>query len=262
MNNIIHHIGLDKHEAKIYETLLQSGPSTVTEITKKAGVARTLGYVVLEKLSEQGLVSRASGQGKKIHYVAQHPRRLVQYVENRKNQWERRLRETEAVLPELVSVYKLAEKPTIRFQEGVEGAKSLYNESLESKEIILSIADIEGYDTPEFKKWGQEYNRQRSLRKIHEQMLLLDTPKGRRWMADYRGSLAYTEFRWIKPEQLPGILDFHGEINIYENKVLMMMIKKPHYMAVIIESKSLADILKSLFQMAWLQGVPARGKGV
>jgi len=258
MPSKIQHLGLDGHEAAVYQALLELGPSTVTQIAKKAGITRTFGYPILEKLNIQGLVAKSSGQGKKIHYVAEHPRRLVQYLENRKKQWERRVKEAEAVLPDLVSIYKLAEKPTIRFQEGINGAKSIYMEGLESKEKILSIADIEGYDTPEFKKFGQEYNRQRSLNKIHEQLLLLDTPKGRQWMKDYRGSFKYTEFRWIKPEQLPGILDFNGEINVFENKVLMMMLKKPHYMGVIIESKTLADILKSLFRLAWLQGSEVR----
>ena len=149
MDNLIEHIGLDKHEAKIYKTLLEMGTSTVTEITKKAGITRTLGYVVLEKLAEQGLVNRASGQGKKIHYAAQHPRRLAQYVENRRNQWERRLKDIEHVLPDLVSIYKIVDKPIIRFQEGLEGAKSIYQESLETKDTIFSIADIEGWDVPE-----------------------------------------------------------------------------------------------------------------
>lgn len=258
MQNSLLHLGLDKHEAAVYHALLELGPATVTQITKKAGITRTFGYPILEKLSEQGLVSKAAGQGKKIHYAAQHPRRLAQYIENRKNQWERRLKEMEAVLPDLVSIYKLADKPVIHFQEGLEGAKSIYSETLESKEAILSIADIEGWDTPELRKWGQEYNRRRSELKIYEQMLLLDTPKGRAWMQDYRGSFKYTEFRWIKAEQLPGIKDFVGEINIYENRVMMIMLQKPHYMGIMIESKTLANILKSLFQLAWLQGVPTR----
>jgi sugar-specific transcriptional regulator TrmB len=258
MQNSLDHLGLDKHEAVIYQALLELGPSTVSQITKKAGITRTFGYPILEKLSEQGLVSKASGQGKKIHYAAQHPRRLVQYIENRKNQWERRLKEAENVLPDLVSIYKLAEKPTIRFQEGLEGAKSVYMESLESKEEILAIADIDSYDTPEFRKWGQEYNRQRSLLKIHEKLLLLDTPKARLWMENYKGSFKYTEFRWIRPDQLPGIMEFYGEINIFENKVLLMTVKKPNYMGVIIESKALAGIFKSLFGLAWLQGIPAQ----
>jgi predicted transcriptional regulator len=260
MDNQLSHVGLEENEAKVYQAILELGPSTVTQITKKAGVTRTFGYPILEKLSLHGLVARASGQGKKIRYTAGHPRKLLQYIENRKNQWQRRLSEAEHLLPDLISIYKLAEKPTIHFQEGLAGAKSIYTETLESKEIIFSIADMEGWDTPELAEWGKEYNRKRSLLKIHEQMLLLDTPKGHKWMNDYRGSFKYTNFRWIKPEQLPGIQDFTGEINIYENRVMMVMLKKPNYMGVMIESKILSNILKSLFRLAWTQGIPARQK--
>lgn len=255
MDNQLSHLGLDENEAKIYQALLELGPSTVAQITKKAGITRTFGYPVLEKLSIQGLVSRASGQGKKINYAAGHPRKLIQYIENRKNQWQRRLNEAEHILPDLISIYKLAEKPTIRFQEGLEGAKAIYLETLESKETIFSIADIEGWDTPELADWGREYNRKRSQLKIHENMLLLDTPISRAWMKDYRGSFEYTHIRWIKPEQLPKIKEFVGEINIYENKIMMIMLHKPHYMGVMIESKTLANILKSLFELAWTQGI-------
>ena len=92
-------------------------------------------------------------------------------------------------------------------------------------------------------------------------MILLDTPTGRKWMADYRGSLEYTHVRWVKPEDLPDIKDFKGEINVYENKVMMIMLQKPHIMAVMIESKNLARIFKSLFQLAWSQGIPVQQKG-
>jgi len=253
-------LGLDKHEAAIYHALLELGPATVTEITKKAGLTRTFGYPILEKFSEQGLVLRASGEGKKIKYTIQHPRRLVQYIQNRKNQWERRLKDAEGILPELVSLYKVAEKPIVRFQEGAAGIKAIFEETLESKEEILSILDIEGWDIPEFRQWGKNYNRQRSLCNIHERILMLDTPKGRAWMKDYHGSFKFTDYRWIKPEQLPFIKGFGGEINIYENKVVMALLKQPGLMGVIIESSALANMLKGLYQLAWQQGVPARSK--
>lgn len=257
MQNNLLHLGLNKHEASIYKALLELGPASVTQITKKAGLTRTFGYPILEKMSEQGLVLRASGEGKKIKYTVQHPRRLVQYIQNCRNQWDRRLKEVENILPELVSLYRVAEKPVIRYQEGVAGVKAIYEETLESKEEILSILDIEGWDVPEFRNWGKNYNRQRSLKNIHERILILDTKQGRDWMENYRGSLKYTDYRWIILEQLPFIKDLGGEINIFENKVVMALLKQPNLMGVIIESSTLANILKSLFNLAWSQGTPA-----
>jgi sugar-specific transcriptional regulator TrmB len=260
MKNIIDNLGLDQNEARVYQALLELGPATVSQITKKAGITRTFGYQILEKLSIYGIANRVSGEGVKIRYAAEHPRNLVQFVQNRKNQWERRLKEVEQRLPDLVSLFKVAEKPVVKYQEGIEGVKNIYSQTLESKEEILSILDIEGWDIPEFRKWGRRYNRERSERKIKERILMLDTPQGRDWMKNYRGLLKYTNYRWIKPEQLPGIKEFGGEINIYENKVVMALLKKPNLMGVMIESSALANILKGLFELAWTQGVSTNKK--
>lgn len=260
MDKFIKNSGLDETEAKVYLALLELGPATVSQITKKAGITRTLGYHALQKLGWQGLVNRVSGEGAKIVYGAEHPRRLIQSVKNKQNQLAEQAKEMEQLLPELVSFYKVAEKPVVRYQDGIEGIKAIYEETLESKSEIISILDIEGWEAPEFRDWAKNYNRERSARKINERILFLDTPPGREWMKNYRGSFKYTEYRWIKPEQIPGIKDFSGEIDVFENKVMMALLKKPNAMGVLIESSTLANILKGLFELAWLQGVPARKK--
>lgn len=260
MESLINDLGLEENEAKVYQALLELGPSTVSQITKKAGVTRTFGYQILEKLSVYGLVNRVSGEGAKIRYSAEHPRNLMQFIQNRKNQWERRLKDAEQRLPDLVSLFKVAEKPIVKYQEGIEGVKNIYNQTLESKEEILSILDIEGWDVPELRQWGKEYNRERSQRKIKERILMLDTPQGREWMKKYHGSFKFTNYRWIKPERLPGIKEFGGEINIYENKVVITLLKKPNLIGVMIESSVLANILRGMFELAWTQGVEVKTK--
>lgn len=260
MDKNLEQLGLDKTESKIYLALLELGPSTVSEITKKASVTRTLGYHVLQKLGWYGLVDRVSGRGSKIIFSATHPRQLVQHLQNKKNTWEKKLKEAEKLLPELISLYKIAEKPTIRFQEGLVGIKNTYSETLESKTEIFSILDIEGWDIPELRQFGKDYNRERSRRRIKERFLILDTPQAREWMKFYKGSLKYTDYRWIRSDQLPGIAEFGGEINIYEDKVAMMLLKKPNRMGIMAQSSALANILKGLFELAWQAGTPARRK--
>ncbi len=252
MNNeqLLNKAGLDETESKVYLALLQLGPATVSEITQKAEVTRTLGYHVLNKLGIYGLVDQTSGHGQKVVYSAEHPQRLVQFVKNKKNKWERNLKEIEQNLPDLVLLFKIAEKPTIRYQQGVEGLKNIYEETLASTTEILSILDVEGWAKPEFKNWGENYNFERSKRKIHEKVLLLATEVARDWMKNFKGSFKYTEYRWINKEELPGIEDFGGEINIYENKVVMALLK-PVPMGVIIESRALANLLRGLHSLAW-----------
>ena len=247
-------LGLEPSEARVYLALLELGPATVSEITKKAEITRTLGYHILEKLGWYGLVDQVSGKGAKIIYSAEHPQRLLQHLKNKRNQSQRVLEKAEESLPDLVALYKVADKPTVRYQEGIAGIKSIFSETFEAKTEILSILDVEGWSTPEFKKWAKEYNRERSKRKIHERFLLLDTPAARDWMTHYPGSLSYTHFRWIKKEQFPGIEYFQGEVNIFDNKVVMALLKKPNQMGVSIESAALSNILKALFELAWNAG--------
>lgn len=193
MSNSLGDFGLDANETKVYQALLELGPSTVSQITKKAGITRTFGYQLLEKLSIYGLVNRVSGKGSKICYAAEHPRQLMQFVQNRKKQWERQLKEVERCLPGLVSLYKVAEKPVVKYQEGIEGVKAIFRQTLDSKEEIFSILDIEGWNASELHKFGKEYNRERSERKVKEKILILDTPQGRDWMKNYRGSFKYLD---------------------------------------------------------------------
>lgn len=253
MLDLLNQIGLDDGGARVYVALLELGPSTVSEITKKAGITRTLGYVVLEKLATIGLVDQVSGRGTKKIFTAQHPRSLVQYAKNRKNQMERDLNAVEKQLPDLVSLYKFAEKPIIRYAEGQDGVKNIFNETLESETEILSILDIDGW-IPEFGSWGKEYNKERSKRKIYERILMLDTKQGREWKKYYRGSFKYSHFRWIKPEQLPGMVGSLGEINIYEDKVVLALLEKPNLMGVMVQSRPLAGLLKAMFELAWRAG--------
>ena len=250
MEEIIKQLGLDSTEAKVYVALLELGPSTVTEITKKAGITRTLGYHVLEKMGVQGLVSRSSGESKKINYVAENPRNLLQFVKNQKNSWERRVDKAEQVLPDLLSLYRIAEKPVVRFQPGTSGVVSLFEESLESTTEILAVADVDSWKVPEFWDWAKGYNKERNKRKIKERILILKTSHGKEWLKHYPGS-PYTIYRWVEPSQIANLLEFGGELNVYENKVAMALLKKPNRMGVIIESTALANIMRALFELVW-----------
>lgn len=251
MQQTLKQLGLEDTEAKVYLALLELGPSTVTEITKKAQVTRTLGYHVLQKLGWQGLVNESSGSGKKKVYAAEHPQSFLRFVKNKKRSWERREEDAEKILPDLVALYQTQDKPVIRYQHGVNGVMSLFEESLQSKTEILSILDVESWKTSDFWEWAKKYNRERNKQRIKERILLLDTPAAREWVSQYKTSPVYTLYHWVKPEEVQGLLQFGGEINVYENKVMIALLKAPHILGVIMESPVLSNILKGMFEFIW-----------
>ena len=254
MKEYLKNIGLDETEALVYLAMLELGPATVTEITRKAGITRTLGYHVLEKLGWHGLVDCVSGKDSVLRYTVEHPRRVLQFGKSKRNELDNHLKELEQSLPLLVSLYKVAEKPTVRYQEGLAGLKSIYLDTLQSKTEILSIVDLEAFNQPALKQFAKNYTRERGKRRIHERLLILNTPAGRQWLERFSGSFRYTHYRWIESDQLPSIVEFGGELNIYENKVMMALMKKQSYMGIFIESSALSNILRGLFELAWVQG--------
>ena len=244
-------VGLTKSEINVYLALLELGPSTVSEITKKAQISRTLGYHVLEKLGWLGLVNQVSSKNKKIIFSAQHPNRLLQYVKNKKSKWDRKIKDIEEYLPNLISLYRIADKPVVRYQEGDEGLKNIYVETLESRSDILSILDVDGWDVPEFRQFGKWYIRERVKKKIPERILMLERQSVHEY---YNEPSKLTNYKWISFSQLPGILDLGGEINIFDNKVLIAITKKPNRMGILIESAVLANLMRALYELAWNMG--------
>lgn len=251
-------LGLENTEAKIYLALLELGPATVSEITAKAGVTRTLGYHALQKLAWNNLVELSTAKAKVITYTAKHPRNVVRYLENKERQWKKRNEEATRLLPEMVSLYRMVEKPVINYREGVSGLMECWEEALSSKTEILSILDLEPFSQEKFRAYGKWWDKERSRRKIKERELILDTPSARDWMKYFRGSFKHTNCRYIDPAKLPGILEFGSSINIFENKTVLSLMKKPNFMGVIIESAALTNTLRALFELVWQAGVPAK----
>lgn len=256
MLKMLQQIGLEDSEAKVYLALLELGPSSVSEITVKANITRTLGYYVLEKLSWYGMANKVSGKGSKAFFVAEHPRRVLQYVKNKINQWNRNYKLVENNLTDLVSLYSLNEKPIVKYKEGNNGIKKMANELLYAKTEILSILDLDYWNDKELHSFSIKWNKNRSDRRIKARQLILDTKLARKWMKYHKGSFQYTKIKWIDPEMMAGIENFGGELNICENKVMMALLKKPNRMGVMIQSFALASLLKGLFEMAWAMGKP------
>lgn len=243
-------LGLQKHEAQIYMAVLELGQGTVSDISKAAQLNRTTGYDVLERLAIYALVNRTTLGNKKTMYIAESPHRLKQYLENKKNQAERRLADVHDLLPDLQGLYKKESKPVIKFFEGREGIKNIYGHTLESKSTIYSILDLSQY-LPEFDKFGKDYVKARYKLNIKEKALVLKNKEGLEFYnATYLTNKHYrhTEYRWLEK---PLVLSPAAEVNIYDNVVMGILFKPGENSAFEIINPSFANSLKIIFEIAW-----------
>src|SRR3989338_8008661 len=143
---------LDK-EIAIYLTILELGRGTVAEISRKAGINRSTGYVILDSLAGKNLVS-ISGKEPKQEYVALSPSNLVEYL-NRE-----------------------ASKQKVFFYEGLAGLEHVYEDSLTSSGDIYSTSTYEEMHET-LPKYFSTYYERRAKKKIFVHTFVADTPLAR-----------------------------------------------------------------------------------
>ncbi len=129
---ILKEIGLSPNEAKIYETLVKAGQSTVQQISDKSKVHRRNVYDSLSKLTAKGLVSESFIKGEKI-FKATAPTRLLDLLKEK----EAKLNQA---IPDLEKEYnKKPEEVEAYFYKGIEGFKNYLKLILETKETVHFI---------------------------------------------------------------------------------------------------------------------------
>jgi sugar-specific transcriptional regulator TrmB len=235
-------IGLSEKEAGVYISLLELGHGTVSQISRRANINRTTGYDILDSLSAKGLVS-ISGKEPKQEYVAESPdqieKMLLERIENTKNS----ITEIQKIIPELKSIHNVINRPKVLFYEGKEGLQKVYEDTLSSSEEILAYASVEDIQ-PTLPHYFPEYYKRRAKKGIPIRAIFPDSADARE-----RASLDKEEIR--QSLIVPNTFDFHPEINIYDNKIMIASWREK--LGVIIESAEIADAMKKIYELAWAE---------
>lgn len=227
--------GLSPKETKVYLAGLELGAVPVQDLAKKTGIERTNVYSIVEGLIHQGLFTETEKSGKK-YFVAESPEKLVLKLKERE-------KEIESVLPELKSIYNLSpQKPKVRFYEGVEGVKLVYEDTLDENKPIVAFSDYEYLIQAMSFDYMLDYASKRAAKGITFRSITRPS-KG------YQKYAPYDKKQLREVKLLPGV-DFSTEINVYGNKVALMSFRKEVF-AVIIESQEIANTLNVVFNSLW-----------
>jgi HTH-type transcriptional regulator, sugar sensing transcriptional regulator len=235
--------GLSANESKVFLVLLELGRGTVTQITRKAGLNRTTGYDILDNLVTKGLAS-ISGKEPKQEYIAESPDKIIFLLEKEIDDKKEKLGELKRILPEMKSLHNVAGRPKVRFYEGVQGLKDVYEDTLTSSEPIRAYASVDDMHTG-LPNYFPEYYQRRAGKGIDIRAIIPDTPIGRE-----RKRLDSKEKREtaLVPKDK---FDFTPEINIYDNKVMIASWREK--LGIIIESAEIADAMKKIYELAWAE---------
>lgn len=236
-------IGFEEKEARIYLSLLELGSASILAIAKASGVNRASIYYIIDKMKQKGIVSHVEKTGGDV-YMPISPEILLA-------QGKKHLRDFEAIVPELHGmINRTGQRPRVRFYEGLEAVKKLYEDTLNARGEILNYANSQGV-RDYWPEYDIEYVAQRVAAGLHLRGIAPDDETGRRVHADDRKCLR--QIRLIDRKKL----NFTNEINIYNNKISMISFGQQIF-GVIIESQAMADTQRSIFEMAWQFASPAK----
>ena len=235
LDTILQKFGLTHREALLYLATLELGSAPVQKIAEKSGLVRSTAYEVLERLRSKGLVS--TFLKKKIRYFsAEDPNQIVHFAQSR-------VAALKEALPELNAlVGKNRRRPTVRFYEGKEEMALIF------VEILAEADELLGYSSADdlFKEMGEvhkEFLKERIAKKIPLRIILRDTPFGRE--RQHQGNTELRNVRLMNAQPA-----FHGQTYIWKNKIAQLSFKDD-FVAVVTESKELADMQRAVFENLW-----------
>jgi len=235
--------GFSEKETVVYVALLELGSGTVTQISRKAGINRTTGYDILSSLANKGLIS-ISGKEPKSEFSAEPPQAITAYLKRVAEQTVEQIKKSEELIPELNLIHTKQNRPKIKFYEGQEGLKHVYEDTLTSTEAIRAYANADEMHKG-LPNYFPEYYKRRAGKNISIRAIVPQTPtseeRGRHDAEEKR------EIAFVPPEKY----SFLPEINIYDNKIMIASWREK--LGVIIESAEIADAMKKIYELAWAE---------
>lgn len=219
--------GLTENEGKVYLALIDLGPSLAGQISRKIGIHRRTVYDTTEMLIKKGLVG----------YILKNNRRMFQASSPQK--FLAILKEKQEALAPIVKELeqrhnKTKEKEETNFYKGKEGLKAVFEEQLQSKEILILGASPKAYEILKFYfKW---YDKARKEKKIKARIIATDRKIKRIPLAEIR----YLPEKYSNPTS----------VNIYGDKVaIILWATQP--LAIVIKNKEISEGYRNYFELMW-----------
>lgn len=240
-------LGLSPKEAKLYETILPLGAQPASVASRKLGISRSTAQFLAESLVKKGFATK-SIRRKIIFYEPLHPEKLPKVLKKRKDKVVEEIdsaqKELERVLPTLVqSANQKLGKPKVKFFEGAQGLKEVYEDGLKAQESIRAFVSFEQRHVV-LPNYFPAFYQKRAKHGVSMKAICPDTPLGKLVKKEDKDYLRKTRLANHKK------YDWEPTIKAYDNKVTIASCRDQA--GIIIESQPIADAFKAIFDLAWM----------
>jgi len=209
--NTLEILGLSPNEAKVYETLLSLGKSSVSQISNKTNIHRRNIYDTLNRLMEKGLVFQIFQKSENI-YEAVDPDKLLELIGEK----EQKLRK---ILPDLQRTYKKNPSEEIAYiYKGIEGFKNYMRDLVRVGKTTYFIGAKALWFTPDVPEYFLSNFKKEMARKKVSYYTIFDH-KVKEKMPEYISQVGGKYKIFPKEYSTPGVCDIFGDYVVTFNSV-------------------------------------------
>lgn len=235
-------IGLHDKQIRVLNVLLTTGPMFASAIGKAAKLNRSTTYVILKELQEKGLTSSAKEESA-TRFQSIAPELLPGYIDRKREELEESKTAIENILPQIKMIRaKRSALPKVQFFQGREGLEQAYEDTIENNQekILRDITGINAVYTALDQTFVNYYLNKRAKLGVGGTTIVQEGERGEKTKADDQKYGRTTRF-------IPKKFDFDGEVSIYGDKVALFSYTKDHPVALIVEDKTIAHMMKQIF---------------
>lgn len=233
-------IGLNDSEIKVYLYLLEHGISTPSEISRATGISRSNLHYILQGLWTKELLGRLT-KGKRYVYVPKDPSTILKLLDNKRDV-------ANNIIEDLNVLFKSStQKPTIKFYEGSEEVKQIFEDVLKSKsKEVVGFASTKRLFEVISNDFMTYFGKEMYKRGIFLRDILTSSSKEAAKKSDDRMGIYY-KYRFVNEGDGK---DFPTDILVWDDFVAIIVLD-PSVFATVVENKPLADTYRLQFNIMW-----------
>lgn len=245
---IFESLGLSPNEAKIYESLVEKGESSVSEIAINAQIHRRNAYDAIRRLVDKGLAFEIVSR-KENRYNAVDPNKLLELFKEKEN-------ELEKILPDLQKKFIQRVAPEEAYiYRGLEGQKNIWRDVLRVGENSYFIGAKGTWLVDELLPSREAFFKEANRKKIKFFQVFDQSVKTHPEIYKRLHNYPAAEF---ENRFLPKEFSTNSSIHIFGDYVAtytgIVVGEAPHNVVFfVIRSKNLAESYRTWFKALWAQ---------
>jgi len=241
LEQLLTSLGLEHQESKVYLQALSIGTSPASIIAKRCKLPRSTARYTCEQLVGKQLMIESQKGNTKL-FTPENPEKLKKLLEMQLEEIEGRGQRLNASMQDLKRIFNpYTVIPKVRFYEGIEGIKEMYNQILSLKSDIDSFEE-KGEMYHFFPEFVKHFIARRLEYKIFNRVIC---PATSAHNVDDQKALRSVKF--LAEKEFP----FTGDIKICKDQVSIVSFDQNMPVAVTIQNQDIANNFRLLFGQMW-----------